>query len=319
METGSILVEFKYMKVEERVTILEQKVEEILQNVQRQQKKQKIARGISHKDTKAVKLYAQTLRGVSNPIRIAILNKLTENGSYYRELEKLTGMTSAPLSFHLKTLKSSGLIYQDAKRGKYLITELGLKLLGMIEQIAKALYEFETIELDRHCFLCGEAKMKIDVFPIHFRLWCPKCGGKHGAKWSFTLLNPFAEEWRSYGVEKLIEMGWKESFKLMKEAVRSGRCINCNAQIEYAFHDDRIEGKCPLCSQHYSMQINDLTPSRLFPLWKKHKRIWQKTEGPVEKKGIPCWKITVNDEKGRAIAVQHVKVGEGKEVAWKEL
>jgi len=307
------------MKLEERVTLLEQEVEQILQTLQGQRKKQKIARGISHTDTKDVKLYAQTLRGVSNPIRIAILNKLAENGSYYHELEKLSGMTSAPLSFHLKTLKSSGLIYQDAKRGKYLITELGLKLLELIDQIAKTLYEFETIELDRYCFSCGEAKMKVDVFPTHFRLWCPKCGGNHGAKWSFSLLNPFGEEWRLHGVEKLIEMGWKESFKLMKEAVSSGRCINCNAQIEYVFYDDKIEGKCPLCGQHYSMQINDLTPSRLFPLWKKHKKIRQKIEGPVEKKGIPCWKITVNDERGRVIAVQHVKVGQGEEVAWKEL
>ena len=50
-----------------------------------------------------------------------------------------------------------------------MIAELGLKLLEMIDQIAKALYEFETTELDRHWFLCGEAKMKADVFSTHFR------------------------------------------------------------------------------------------------------------------------------------------------------
>jgi len=54
-----------------------------------------------------------------------------------------------------------------------LIAELALKLLEMIDQIAKALYEFEITELDRYCFLCGDAKMKADVFPTHFRFWCP--------------------------------------------------------------------------------------------------------------------------------------------------
>lgn len=135
----------------------------------------------------------------------------------------------------------------------------------------------------------------------------------------FQFVKPFWRRVAVYSVERLIEIGWKESFKLMKEAVQSGRCINCNAQIEYVFYDYRIEGKCPLCGQHYLMQINDLTPSRLFPLWNKYKRIRQKIEDPVEKKGIPCWKITVNDGRSRVIAVQHVKVGEGEEVAWKEL
>lgn len=306
------------MKIEERVTKLEQQLEEVLRILQGQRKQPKITREFSHTDDMAVRLYSQTLGGLSNPIRIAILERLAERGLYYNELEKLTGMGSAPLSFHLKALKSSGLVCQDARRGKYSITGLGLSLLELMGQMAKALYNFETIELDRYCFSCGEGQMRLDVFPTHIRIWCPSCGGDHGLKWSFTLLNTFGEEWRQHGIERLIEKGWNETFKLMKGAIRSGRCINCNAQTEYAFHDDRIDGKCPLCGQHYSARIDDLTPDRLFSLWKKHKKIRQKTEGPVEKNGVKCWKITVSDDKGTVIAEQYTKVGEGVEVAWQE-
>jgi len=306
------------MKIEERLTKLERRVDEIFSILEPQLTRQKSARLASHADTMEVKLYAQTLGALSNPIRLAILHRLAENGCYYNELERLTGMPPAPLSFHLKALKSSGLAYQDAERGKYLITELGLKLLELVRRLANTLYVYETKEIDRYCFLCSESKMKLDVSPVHFRIWCPKCGGDHGSKWSFTLLNPFGEEWRRHGIEKLIEKGWQETFQLMDEAVQSNRCINCNAQIKYIFHDDKIEGKCPLCSQHYSMRTNDLTPDRLFSLWKKHRKIQQKTEGPVEKDGVMCWKITAKDDKNKVIAEQYVKIGQGKEVAWQE-
>jgi len=306
------------MKIEERLAKMEQKIEGILQLLQQEQKEPKIAKKISSTDRISVKLQARTLEGLSNPIRIAILSNLASSGAYYHELEKLTGLPSAPLSFHLKSLKSSGLVYQDANRGKYFATELGVKLLGLIQQMVEALCRFETVDLDRYCFVCSEAKMKIDVFPTYLRIWCPKCGGEHGSKWSFDLLNPFGEEWRRQGVKKLLEIGWKETFKLMGKAVQSGRCINCNAQIEYVFHDDRLEGKCLLCGEHYSMQINDLTPERLFPLWKEHKKLRQKTEGPVEKDGVACWKITVTNERNEIVAVQYVKVGSGEEVAWEE-
>jgi DNA-binding transcriptional ArsR family regulator/phage FluMu protein Com len=306
------------VKIEERLTELERRVDEILEILKPQLTRQKLARQTLHAGTMEVKLYAQTLGALSNPIRIAILNRLAENGCYYNELEKLTGMPPAPLSFHLKALKSSGLVHQDAERGKYLITELGLNLLELVHQLANTLYGYETKEVDRYCFSCSQSKMKADVSPVHFRIWCPKCGGDHGSKWSFTLLNPFGEEWQRYGIEKLIEKGWQETFQLVREAVQSNRCINCNAQMKYVFHDDQIEGKCPLCGQHYSMRTNDLTPDRLFLLWKKHNRLQQKTEGPVEKDGVMCWKITAKDDKGKVIAEQYVKIGQGEEVAWKE-
>jgi DNA-binding transcriptional ArsR family regulator len=311
-------VEFKFMKIEKRLDGIEQKVDGILRLLQKEQKATNIVKKVSEVDTMAVKLYARTLEGLSNPIRIAILSSLAKNGAYYHELAKLTGLSPAPLSFHLKSLKSSGLVYQDARRRKYLVTGLGVKLLALIKQMADALCKLETIDLDRYCFLCSRAKMKVDMFPTHFRIWCPKCGGEHGSKWSFDLLNLFGEEWRRHGLEKLLEAGWKETFKLMKKAVQSDKCINCNAQIKYVFHGDRLEGECLLCGEHYSMRINDLTPDRLFPLWEKHKKIQQRTEGPLEKDGVPCWKITVTNERNEIIAVQYVKVGTGEEVSWEE-
>jgi len=305
------------MKLEERIENVEQKVEEILRLL-KNRGQVKSAKVTSDVDIMSVKLFARTLEGISNPIRIAILCRLVENGAYFHELEKLTGLASAPLSFHLKSLKSAGLVYQDANRRKYVVSDLGIKLLEPVKQMAEALNKLETMDLNRYCFLCGKSKMKIDVFPTHFRIWCPKCGGAHGSKWSFDLINVFGAEWRRYGLEKLVESGWKETFNLMEKAIQSNRCINCNAQTKYVFHEDRIEGECLLCGQRFSMRINDLTPQRLFPLWKKHQRIHQKTEGPFEKDGVSCWKITVANEKNEIVAVQYLKVGKGEEVAWEE-
>lgn len=62
-----------------------------------------------------------------------------------------------------------------------------------------------------------------------------------------------------------------------------------------------------------------LNPEQTLSIVEEIQKDTAKDRGPGEKKGIPCWKITVNDGRGRVIAVQHVKVGEGEEVAWKEL
>lgn len=305
------------MNIEERLNSLEEKIQEILWILKEKEKAKTLHKEITPSKV-SVRTYAEILKGLANPIRIMILNRLTEEGLYYTDIEKMTRLPPATLNFHLRMLKSSYLIYQDSSRGKYFITELGERLLELLEQLADTLYTYETVELDRYCFVCGKAKMKIDIYATHFRIWCPACGGEHGSKWSFDGINPFGEEWKRHSIDELLEKGWKETYKLFKEAIEAKRCVNCNAQIEYVFKEDRIEAECQACGQRFSMQINDLSMDRLLPLWKKYKRISQKTEGPVEKNGIPCWKITVFDQNGKVIATQFLEVGTGKEVAWEE-
>ncbi len=306
------------MNIEERLDRIEKQIREILTVLKEKKETKTPYKSISSSKVE-VRTYAEILKGLANPIRIMILNKLAKEGElYYTEIQKITGLPPATLNFHLRTLKSSYLIYQDSSRGKYFITELGKKLLETLKQLANALYNYETVELDRYCFVCGKAKMKVDVYPTHFKVWCPVCGGEHGSKWSFDGINPFGEEWKRYGLEELIEKGLKETYKLIRESMDTKRCINCNAQIKYVFKEDRIEGKCQVCGQSFSMQINDLTLDRLLPLWKKYKKISQKTEGPVEKNGFSCWKITVFDQHGKIIATQFLEVGTGKEIAWEE-
>jgi len=304
------------MKIEERLSNIEGKIEQIIRLLQKKEKTQKIVKKISKEQN--IRLYTRILEGISNPLRVAILYKLVKGVVSFSDLQKLTGLAPAPLDFHLKNLKSIGLVIQDRRRGRYSITNLGLSLLKLIGEIAEAIYKVDTVDLDYYCFLCGKAKMKMDIFPTHLRIWCPSCGGTEGSRWSFSLLNPFGEEWKQHKIEELLEEGWRRTFEMIKKAMESKKCMNCNAQIEYTYHPDRIEAKCPLCGAHFSMQINDLTPERLFPLWKKYKQIKQKTEGPIEKNGLSCWKVTVYNKENRIIAVQYVEVGSGKEVYWEE-
>lgn len=68
--------------------------------------------------------------------RIKILKELArENGKYFTEFLSEIGLSHSPLYFHLNILQKAGYVQQEYPRGRYLITELGARVLQVIAQL----------------------------------------------------------------------------------------------------------------------------------------------------------------------------------------
>jgi DNA-binding transcriptional ArsR family regulator len=78
------------------------------------------------------------MSAMANEHRIRILKELTWGGMYAGDLqENLKEISPSTLSSHLDTLQGAGLIYQEKRRGRYLITISGRIAVNMAAQIAK--------------------------------------------------------------------------------------------------------------------------------------------------------------------------------------
>ncbi len=67
--------------------------------------------------------------------RVKILKNLAGRGKYFTELLSELGMSHSPLYFHLNILQKAGYVNQEYARGRYLITELGLRALKFLAQL----------------------------------------------------------------------------------------------------------------------------------------------------------------------------------------
>jgi DNA-binding transcriptional ArsR family regulator len=81
---------------------------------------------------------AAVMNAMANEHRIRILKELTWGGMYAGDLqERLKEIGPSTLSSHLDTLEGAGLVYQEKRRGRYLITISGRVAINMAAQIAK--------------------------------------------------------------------------------------------------------------------------------------------------------------------------------------
>lgn len=81
---------------------------------------------------------AAVMNAMANEHRIRILKELTWGGMYAGDLqERLKEIGPSTLSSHLDTLEGAGLVYQEKRRGRYLITISGRIAINMAAQIAK--------------------------------------------------------------------------------------------------------------------------------------------------------------------------------------
>lgn len=80
---------------------------------------------------------ANVMSALGNEHRFRILEELTSGGRYAGELqERLPDISASTLSSHLDVLEEAGLILQEKKRGRYLITIPGRLAYRMANQIA---------------------------------------------------------------------------------------------------------------------------------------------------------------------------------------
>ena len=79
-----------------------------------------------------------TIRALGNEHRIKVLKELTWGGLYVSDLQDtLKEISPSTLSSHLDVLQEAGLIVQEKRRGRYLITMSGRLAIKMASSIAK--------------------------------------------------------------------------------------------------------------------------------------------------------------------------------------
>lgn len=84
---------------------------------------------------------SKILKTTSNPARLLILKSLYLGSRSFTSLSEITGLRSGNLLFHLKNLLMSGLIMQEQKRGDYMITEKGSRIVDSIIRIFRVYSE----------------------------------------------------------------------------------------------------------------------------------------------------------------------------------
>ena len=90
---------------------------------------------ISPEDAKKI---ADIMGSLSNEHRVRVLSELSWGGQYASDLqEALSEISPSTLSSHLDVLEESGLVIQERRRGRYLITMTGRVAVEMAEQVAR--------------------------------------------------------------------------------------------------------------------------------------------------------------------------------------
>ena len=84
------------------------------------------------------KKIADIMGSLSNEYRIRVLSELSWGGQYASDLqEALSEISPSTLSSHLDVLEESGLVQQERRRGRYLITMTGRIAVEMAQQVAR--------------------------------------------------------------------------------------------------------------------------------------------------------------------------------------
>lgn len=80
-------------------------------------------------------LVKDVLEPIANPARLKILIAVHQGRKGFSELSEVTGMKGGHIIFHLKRLLHSGLITQNGRKGDYIITSKGEKVIKKILSI----------------------------------------------------------------------------------------------------------------------------------------------------------------------------------------
>ena len=91
------------------------------------------------------------LSALTDKRRLQILKILEEGAAYQGELSEKTGIAGGTFKHHMDTLLSAKFVYQEATRGRYLITQLGIEGLKLAELLFRRnKYESRKMEEDEN-------------------------------------------------------------------------------------------------------------------------------------------------------------------------
>jgi len=87
---------------------------------------------IAEKNVLAASQASGLLKALADPLRMAVIQSLSEGECCVCDLMEKTGLAQSRLSFHLKVLKDSGLI-TDRQSGRWVYYKLDLEALQLLE------------------------------------------------------------------------------------------------------------------------------------------------------------------------------------------
>lgn len=188
------------------------------------------------------------LRSLSNPIRMRLLYGLAQ-GASLSELEVMLGLTKAELGFHLRTLQVYGLV-KPSRLAE--LTTQGIWLVSFLEEVSEKLTTGEDIETSFTCWSCGKERVQATVYPDHFKLWCPACGGERGRKQILvTGQNQAGSSWQELDLTTLVSEGIREDIDVMLSMFEKVVCRECGAGLNIKEKENRVKAECPYCGEHY--------------------------------------------------------------------
>lgn len=109
---------------------------------------------------KTCAVMSEILEPVSNPQRLEMLKAIAFETKSFSAFSELTGLRGGNLLFHLQRLIASGLIMQQHKRGDYMITEKGFKILQGLNEIYASL---QTSQVQKPAELLSRAGEKSPI------------------------------------------------------------------------------------------------------------------------------------------------------------
>ncbi|GEM_PF-1518225 len=92
-------------------------------------------RGSEDDAESSVDQMAGAMKALAYPQRIKILQSLSQQGMYFSELSKLTGLKTTALNNNLSILVDAELVTQEHKKGRYLATDTGKQLLMALSSV----------------------------------------------------------------------------------------------------------------------------------------------------------------------------------------
>ena len=99
------------------------------------------------------------LSALTDKRRLQILKILEEGAAYQGELSEKTGIAGGTFKHHMDTLLSAKFVHQEATRGRYLITQLGIEGLKLAELLFRRnKYESRKMEEEE-----DEIEVKVDI------------------------------------------------------------------------------------------------------------------------------------------------------------
>ena len=188
------------------------------------------------------------LKSLSNPVRVRLLYGLAQ-GLTPGDLCESLGITGPELEYHLLALETYGFITKDG--GDFSLSSQGIWMVEFLEEVSEKLTSSKDMGLPFTCWQCGKARLWATVYPDHFKLWCPSCGGtENDRRFLMVGQNPSGMSWIKEPRDLIIK-GVKLEVDVIRSMLEKGVCRECGSTISITESDDRIEAACPFCGEQY--------------------------------------------------------------------